>query len=150
MSVDTRTVIANFLAAHSTLTLATVDSEGRPMAASLFYVSDGVLNVYWVSGPQSRHSRNLATNPRAAVTVHGSYWSWTQIAGVQLEGTVAVVPAGAAWQEVWDRYLAKFPFVSEFQAEVSRSNFYHLSPEWARLTDNGQGFGHKDEITIGP
>jgi uncharacterized protein len=149
MAAATRTAIAKFLAAHSTLTLATVDAQGQPMAASLFFVSDAALNVYWVSGAHSRHSVNVAANPRAALAVHGSYWSWMEIAGVQMEGTVAVVPPGAAWQEVWQGYLAKFPFAAEFQAEMSRSNFYHFTPVWARLTDNGQGFGHKEEISIG-
>lgn len=145
---ETLQAICNFLSAHSTLTLGTVDAQGRPMAASLFFVSDAALNVYWVSGAHSRHSLNLAASPypRAALTVHNTTWTWTEIAGVQLEGTVSVVPAGPAWQAVWDRYLVKFPFVGEFQAEVSRSNFYHFIPVWARLTDNSRGFGHKEEV----
>lgn len=142
----THAALASFLAAHSTLTLATVDPDGRPMAASLFYVSDEALSVYWVSGASSRHSRNLEHNPRAALTVHNTTWTWTEIAGVQMEGTVAVVAPGVAWQAAWDRYLLKFPFVEEFEAVVARSNLFHFSPAWARLIDNGQGFGHKDEV----
>ena len=144
--MDTLTALATFLSAHSTLSLATVGPDGQPLAASLFYVSDAGLSVYWVSGPQSRHSRNLEHNPRAALTVHNTTWTWTEIAGVQLEGSVAVVAPGPAWQAAWDRYLLKFPFVGDFQAEVSRSNFYHFTPAWARLIDNTQGFGHKEEL----
>lgn len=144
----TITALAALLETQSTLTLATVDPAGRPMAASLFFVSDAELNLYWVSGAHSRHSRNLAHNPRAALTVQNATWTWTEIAGVQLEGTVVVVGAGAAWQAVWEHYLLKFPFAGDFQAEVSRSNFYHFTPAWARLIDNGRGFGHKAEVTF--
>lgn len=149
MADDTAAAVGQFLAGQSTLTLATVNAAGEPLAASLFFVSDAALNVYWVSGAHSRHSVNLAANPRAAVTVHNITWTWTEIAGVQMEGQVAVVPAGAAWQDVWALYERKFPFVAAFQAEVSRSNFYHFSPAWARLIDNSRGFGHKEEIRLG-
>jgi uncharacterized protein len=146
MTAATIQAIASFIATFSTLTLATLEAQGQPMAASLFFVSGAALNVYWVSGAHSRHSVNLARDSRAAITVHNATWTWTAIAGVQMEGSVAVVPAGLAWQAVWDRYRLKFPFVGEFQGEVSRSNFYHFTPAWARLVDNGQGFGHKEEV----
>ena len=50
------------------------------------------------------------------------------------------------WQAAWERYAAKFPFAVDFQAELARSNLYALTPRWARLVDNAQGFGHKDEL----
>lgn len=146
MTDSSQLALASLLKAHSTLTLATVDPAGQPMAASLFYVADEALNVYWVSGASSRHSRNLAHSPRAALTVHNTTWTWTAIAGVQMEGAVARVPPGPAWQAAWERYLAKFPFVGEFEAVVARSNLYRFSPTWARLIDNAQGFGHKEEM----
>jgi uncharacterized protein YhbP (UPF0306 family) len=149
MPADTpRDVIRSFLAGQSTLSLATLGPDGHPQAASLFFVADDQLCLYWTSGPHSRHSLNLAHDARAAVTVHASVWSWTEIRGVQMEGQVERLPAGEAWQAAWQRYLAKFPFVREFQAEVSRSNFYRFTPEWVRLVDNSQGFGHKDEFRL--
>jgi uncharacterized protein YhbP (UPF0306 family) len=144
----TKAAIADFLARHSTLTLATLGPAGEPMAASLFYSSDPALHLYWTSGTSSRHSRNLTRSPRVAVTIHGETWRWTEIAGVQMEGEAVVVPAGQPWVEAWERYRAKFPFVDEFQAEVTRSNFYELTPRWVRLIDNGQGFGHKAELRL--
>lgn len=144
----TLAALTGFLAAHSTLTLATLGPDGQPMAASLFYAADEAGVVYWVSAASTRHSRNLAEHPRAAVTVHAATWQWTEIAGVQLEGTVGVVPAGAPWQAAWALYAAKFPFAAGFEAELARSNFYALTPRWARLIDNAQGFGHKDELVF--
>ena len=63
-----------------------------------------------------------------------------------MEGTVGIVPPGPAWQAAWELYRAKFAFVDEFQAEISRSNFYVFTPRWARLVNNSLGFGHKDEF----
>ena len=141
--------IGRFLAEHSRLTLATVDAGGRPMAASLFFAADEALNLFWTSGASNRHSRNLAHNPMAAATVHRETWTWSEIAGVQVEGEATPVPAGLGWQACWELYLAKFPFVVDFQAEISRSNFYRLAPRWVRLIDNSRSFGFKQELYLG-
>jgi hypothetical protein len=147
-SSNLRSEIRAFLAAHSTLTLATVSADGQPMAASLFFAEDDDLNLYWVSSPKSRHSLNLSPNPRAAVTVHNATWTWTEIAGVQMEGGVRPLPLRAEAEKAWEVYRAKFAFADEFQAEVARSTFYRFTPRWARLIDNARGFGHKAEITL--
>ncbi|MEP7357525.1 MAG: pyridoxamine 5'-phosphate oxidase family protein [Anaerolineales bacterium] len=147
-SPDTRSRLAALLAEQSTLTLATLDPTSQPMAASLFFAADPQLNLIWTSSVNSRHSRNLAREPRAAVTVHAVTWSWRDIAGAQLEGEAHEVSPGADWQAALELYLGKFPFAKDFQAELARSSFYRFAPRWARLIDNGQGFGHKEEISL--
>jgi uncharacterized protein len=142
----THAAIDRFLRSHSTLALASRDQAGQPMAANLFYASDDGLRLYWVSGPHSRHSRNLRFDERAAVAVHGETWSWQTITGVQMEGAVSILPPGGERDAALQLYTAKFPFVHEFEAEIARSNFYCFTPAWARLIDNGRAFGHKEEI----
>lgn len=139
-----------FLQKNSTLALATVSPSGRVTAASLFFASDPQLRLYWTSGSHSRHSQNLNHHSQAAVAVHGAYWTWDEIQGVQMEGSVAIVPAGPGWSSVWDLYLAKFPMARDFQAEIYRANFYCFTPRWVRLIDNGQGFGYKQELVPEP
>ena len=143
---DTRAAITTFVAAHSTLTLATLSADGRPQAASLFFASDANLRLYWVSGGSSRHCHNLARHSHVAVTIQNETWSWTEIAGVQMEGQATVVPAGPEWQTAWTLYQHKFLLVTDFQAEISRSNFYVFTADWMRLIDNSRGFGHKEEV----
>ena len=143
---NTHPSLLTFLRDHSTLSLATRGPDGEPQSASLFFAADDSLRLYWVSGDSSRHSRNLGRDPRAAVTVHAHTWSWGEIVGIQMEGTVGIVPPGPAWQVAWELYRAKFSFVDEFQAEISRSNFYVFTPRWARMVNNSLGFGHKDEF----
>jgi uncharacterized protein YhbP (UPF0306 family) len=118
------------------------------MAASLFFAADTKLNLFWTSSANSRHSRNIARDARAAVTVHRTTWSWRDIAGVQMEGEVVEIGQGTDWQTALDLYLSKFPFAKDFEAELSRSSFYRFTPRWGRLIDNGQGFGHKEEISF--
>ena len=116
------------------------------MAASLFFAADDKLRLYWVSGARSRHSRNLGALVKAAVTVHAAAWSWTEIRGVQLEGSALPLTRLEEREAAWKLYLDKFAFAREFEAEVSRSTFYRFTPRWARLIDNRVSFGHREEI----
>ena len=125
-----------------------MDSAGRPLAAILFFAADPALNLFWTSSANSRHSRNLARDPRSAVTIHTATWTWRDIAGIQLEGEAAEIAPGPDWQAALELYLVKFPFAKDFEAELSRAGFYRFTPRWGRLIDNGQGFGHKEEISF--
>jgi uncharacterized protein YhbP (UPF0306 family) len=58
--------------ANHYLTLATADRAGRPWATPVFYTPDGGIEFYWVSRPESRHSRNLAERPEVAIVIYDS------------------------------------------------------------------------------
>ena len=50
------------------MTIATAKGE-TPWAASVFYANDGFA-LYFLSDPDSRHSKEITRNPVVAVTVH--------------------------------------------------------------------------------
>ena len=83
--------IHSFLAAQSTLALATVNADGTPTTAPLFYVSDEELNLYWLSSPRSRHSVNLSERPNVAATIYPTVWEWQEIRGLQIEGQASAI-----------------------------------------------------------
>lgn len=65
----------------SFMTLATADDEGVPWATPVEFVCDEELRFYWTSLADSRHSKNVQTNPRAALSIYDS----TQTPGVRAE-----------------------------------------------------------------
>ena len=76
------------------LVLATASSEGRPWATPLEYVVGDDLDIYYFSTADARHSRDIAENPQAAVTIYDAdqpkysgELSFT-LAGIQVEATV--------------------------------------------------------------
>jgi uncharacterized protein YhbP (UPF0306 family) len=141
--------VHEFLNRRSTVTLATVNPDGHPQAAALFFATDDQTLIF-LSSAKSRHGRNVVETGRAAVTVQGETWDWRKIAGVQMEGEVALIPAGPSWEWAWQVYKAKFPFVVEFRDEASRSDFFRFTPHWLRLIDNSVEFGYHEEINLGP
>jgi pyridoxine/pyridoxamine 5'-phosphate oxidase len=54
------------------MTLATADGDGRPWAAPVWYAHQRYTDFLWVSRPETRHSRNLASRPELAVVIFDS------------------------------------------------------------------------------
>ena len=135
--------VRDLLRAHSTLTLATVSPEGDPAAADLYFVSDDLLNLYFLSEHGARHAQNIAHNPRVAATVHAQAWDWQAIQGVQLEGLCRPVSSPAGRAAALARYGRKFSFLQAFAGVLPRHTIFCITPDWIRWLDNSVAFGHK-------
>ncbi|WP_246090142.1 pyridoxamine 5'-phosphate oxidase family protein [Nonomuraea deserti] len=66
-------VVSRLLGDSRYLVLATADRQGRPWATPVFFAVRDEDRLFWVSAPDSRHSRNLAERPDVAVTVFDSH-----------------------------------------------------------------------------
>lgn len=147
---EMRPFLRDFLSRQSTLALATAGlRDGRPQVAPLFFASDDALNLYWVSDPDSRHSRNLEDWSEVAAAIYVHTWNWTGIKGVQIEGTAMPVTDDEERQRALAVYSAKFSFVNErFGELIATSEFYVLRPRWLRWIDNERRFGYQQEFTL--
>ena len=138
------------MAAHTTLTLATVAEDGRPQAAPLFFAEMDDLSLIFISETKVRHSRNIARDRWVAATIYADGQQWQSIRGVQLEGECIALDGPAA-NQARVVYLAKYPFIKAdklLAAMIHFVTFYKISPTWLRLVDNSQGFGHKEELRL--
>jgi uncharacterized protein YhbP (UPF0306 family) len=140
---ELRHLISRFLAAQSTLALATVNAEGEPEVAPVFYVHDEALNLYWLSSTKVRHSLNVSAQPSVAATIYPMVWEWQHIVGVQVEGRAAVIVDPGERETILTRYQQKFVLPESFAAPILASTLYVLRPRWLRWIDNSVSFGHK-------
>ncbi|NLG98529.1 MAG: UbiX family flavin prenyltransferase [Chloroflexi bacterium] len=128
------------------MTLATTGADGMPHAAPVYFAADqNRQNLYFFSAKDSQHSRDVAGNPRAAVSIHPQVDSWQEIRGLQMRGEVHLVTEDAAWQAAWENYLVKFPFTSGLKDVIAQNALYTFRPQWIRLIDNRREFGYKEE-----
>jgi general stress protein 26 len=67
--------------------ISTVSAEGKPEAASMYYISDRALNIYFITRSASRKFQNLKNNTQAAFVISSEHPPKT----IQLEGAVAEV-----------------------------------------------------------
>ncbi|MEU5242362.1 pyridoxamine 5'-phosphate oxidase family protein [Streptomyces lydicus] len=160
------------LAAHTTLTLAYVDEDG-PQACAVLYATGGTTAssspapdhapdsapgrgpdvgsgpaLYFVTATTTRHGRALAEpDARVAFTVQRDGQEWGELTGIQGRGRCRIL-AGAERAAGWRVYTERFPFVEQsdrLRDALERTTLWELRPDWLRLIDNGQGFGHKEE-----
>lgn len=150
--------IRQLLAEHNTVTLATA-GHGRSWAATVFYASDGQLNLYFVSDPKTRHGRDLARDPHVVGAVNPDAATWSEVVGLQIEGEARVV-TGSDRADALEAYLAKFADVRRLfdqprdesermiAARLRTTTFWRLTPAWIRLIDSTRGFGWKREFPL--
>ncbi len=147
---DMRPVLLEFLNRQSTMALGTAGlADGRPQVAPLFFASDERLNLYWISDPDSRHSKNITDWNDTAAAIFTETWEYGAIKGVQAEGDAYDVTDPAERERALALYRAKFPFVNErFAALIQESVIYVLRPRWVRWIDNERKFGYKQEFRV--
>ncbi|GAB3595416.1 hypothetical protein GCM10027446_20710 [Angustibacter peucedani] len=85
-------LLAAVVASTPYAVLATADADGTPWATPVWCASDDWDDVYWVSAPTTRHSRNLAVRPQLALTVFDSTQPAGTGTGAYLSATAAQVP----------------------------------------------------------
>jgi hypothetical protein len=54
------------------MTLGTADAAGRPWPSPVYYAVEGHREFFWVSRPESTHSRNLATRAELGIVIFDS------------------------------------------------------------------------------
>lgn len=149
--------IRAFLAAQTTLTLATTNADGSPYACDLFYVLVGDA-FYFLSDPATRHIQNMTRAPRVSATIHAAAHGWQDIRGAQMIGDARRVTARPERARAFGAYLRRYAFVGEWFPRVEMLGsahpvfgvveLYKIAPRWLRWIDNAQGLGHHKEFTI--
>ena len=144
MTGDLKSQLLAFLREHQVLTLA-VDG---PYAAALFYAVDDELNFYVVTDPATRHGLAISQKGRVAGTIQRDRQRWQEIRGVQFTGQ-CVRLTGTQRVAGWALFMKRFALagIDELAPVFAKVEIWKITPDWMCLTDNRQGFGHKDEWT---
>lgn len=145
--------IEAFLSAHHVITLATSAGEAAH-AASLMYAHQGYV-LFWMSDPDTRHSRELEANSRVAATVAPDYTDFRAIRGLQIAGVAARLTAPREIERARTLMEQRYAFLRELargpealRAAYAKAGHYALQSERITLVDNTRGFGHKETLVI--
>ncbi|RSM91648.1 pyridoxamine 5'-phosphate oxidase family protein [Kibdelosporangium aridum] len=77
---------------NSYMTLATADESGVPWASPVWFATENYRELYWLSSPTTRHSKNLAVRPKLSIVVFDSTVVPGAAQAVYMTGTAAQVP----------------------------------------------------------
>lgn len=154
-----RAEIADFLDGLAVMSVATSGAD-VPWGALVFYARDDDLNLFFLSSPKARHSVNIAGNLNVAVTIIGDETDWLKMRGAQIDGTTARV-VSSELSYAAEVYFGRYPGFREMVGigqdadeealveALQRAHLYKISPRMIRLIDNGKGFAHKEELSLG-
>jgi uncharacterized protein YhbP (UPF0306 family) len=119
--------------ASTLCSLATVTIGGKAHINHMYFAWNESFDVFWASDPDSLHSRNLARNSSAAITVYDSRQTWGRPdRGIQLFGTGGLAGERAV-QTAKRAYAKRF---SAFDSEVSDFYpFYRFRPRSLKIFD---------------
>ena len=113
--------------------LATVSPGGRAHINHMYFSWNDSFDVFWASDPDSLHSRNLARNSSAAVTVYDSRQIWGRPdRGIQLFGTGGAV-GGRMARTAELAYSKRFPSYDTSNSESYP--IYRFRPRSVKLFD---------------
>lgn len=107
--------------------MATVSSGGRAHINHMYFALNDRFEVFWYSDEDSVHSRNLARNPSAAITIYDSHQvNGRPDRGIQLFGIAAI----AKVEEASRLYKRRFRAV-----DPSAYSAYRFRPRTVKLFD---------------
>jgi hypothetical protein len=128
-SARLETVARRLMKASPLCALATVTAGGRAHVNHMYFASNDRFEVFWISDSDSIHSRNLARNRSAAVTVYASDQVWGKPdRGIQLFGTAGEYDGADAART----YGARF---RDFDGGGNELPFYRFRPRTLKLFD---------------
>lgn len=88
--MDIKARIITALERGHLMSLATSDIGGL-WVADLIYIFDKDLNIYWMSRPETRHSKAIEGDPRVAGSITVSNKSKEPNLGIQFSGTASKI-----------------------------------------------------------
>ena len=143
---------------HYTISIATA-AEEELWSASVFYVSDQKLNIYFISFDESQHIQGILKNKRVSATINQDVSDWMQIKGLQLQGFAYKVSEQYR-KNILNTYRQKFDSIHQLldlpktddEKKIAKQfnsiSLFCFEPDWIRLLDNSLSFGSKEEIEL--
>lgn len=128
-----RALTRSLLDASTLCAIATVSPSGRAHVNTAYFAWDKDYGIVWISEADSRHSRNLAIDPTAAIAVYDSHQRWGRPdRGIQLFGRAREL-RGAAARDAATLYRRRFRAYDPDDHEHLR--LYRFRPTRLKLFD---------------
>lgn len=118
-----RQLLVQYLSAARVMQIASADNN-VPWICNVYYVVDNQLNIYWLSYPDRKHSRDIAVNPHMALCV--AVKQDVPVIGVQAIGTGEVVDRAVLVAKVLPLYIQKYGLGKQFLQNFRRHNNKHM------------------------
>jgi len=131
-----------YLNSQRLMSIATFDNE--PWIASVYFVIDDDLNLYFISSPKTKHAQAIKSNPKVAVSIAASSQLITdKKVGVQITGTASEVGRIESIQWFFKMFNKLNPGLSEilnfdnYTKKVISSRVFKVEPKKIQFFHEG-------------
>lgn len=126
-----------YLALGSVMQVATT-SANTPWISTVYFVADEDRNIYWLSLPERRHSKEVAVNPHIAAAIAIKHD--LPVIGMQAAGEVTIVSDETVVERIIASYMKKYDgagkdFHQRFIDGKNKHQLYKLTPTMLVLFD---------------
>jgi len=83
--------VSHIIRSNQYMTMATTSKTGQPWITPLYFASVGARRFYWYSPKKTKHSQNIAQNPRVAITLFDSREIPERVDAVYIKARARVV-----------------------------------------------------------
>ncbi len=83
--MDRKKLVKEYLESARLMQVATSVAD-QPWACSVYFAFDDDFNLYWLSKPTRRHSKEIAQNEKVAGTVVLPHYPGDKVRGIQFQG----------------------------------------------------------------
>lgn len=132
-----RNFIVRYLDIARLMQVATC-AAGKPWCATVYFAHDNLHNLYWISVPETRHSQELAQNPRVAGTIVLPHTYGEPVHGLQFEGMAREVTDPDEIRSLSESYIeryGRYNLAEEIISGANPNHLYQIVPETFVLFD---------------
>ena len=147
MNEEIRNKILALLDQHRIMTIATLRPDGWPQATTVGYVNEG-LTLYFLCGPDSQKSANLARDDRVSLTIDHDTPDLMAITGLSMAAHAQAVVDPAEANKVLRMLPLKYPEQMPVPMPTPEDvRIFRVMPRVISVLDYAKGFGHKERVT---
>jgi uncharacterized protein YhbP (UPF0306 family) len=134
--------VLDFLKTHNTLTLATASLSGLPHAATMVYVSEGIV-LYFATRPDTTTAQHIEQNPSVSFTIDEFGSDWNKAKGIQGSGDGQILLSSGEIARIVGLFQQKFPAIGDVR--TSNVSLFRISPSSLQFINNEK----KDTAQVG-
>jgi nitroimidazol reductase NimA-like FMN-containing flavoprotein (pyridoxamine 5'-phosphate oxidase superfamily) len=142
-----RKSVDSILKSNMLCSMSTCNADCTPHINTFFYAYNSSYTMYFLTPPNSQHSANLRSNPKAAVAVFDSHQqSGAELRGLQLFGDCRETVTLDEIQAGYSTYVDRFPQIKEHAPDAATMLRVFESRIYAFRTNSVKVF---DEPSLG-
>lgn len=149
MDDATQQFILDLMQSHNVMSLATLRPDGWPQATTVAFAHEGLL-LYFACDPGGQKVANIRQCERVSATINRDFADWSQIQGLSLGGTAAVVDDPEERRRAAELLRGKFPQWADMPEvdDPASIAYVRVMPKVISVLDYTKGFGHTRLVEI--